>query len=442
MATRADKDNNPTNIKVPSGGLAIAAQRYGDPGISVDPNPAQDGGQFLKFSSPQSGFKAAATLLKDPSYSGLTVDQALKRWSGGGYGGEIVPSYANSTVSSLSQDDLDAVTQSMAKREGYGGQTGGQATGSPGLLSTLFGVPTANAQTIDSTQGTKPTLTHDQLVANINAMEQQGAQPQEIQQYLDGLKSGQSQNQSSPHPDTGGLVHSVPSAPSTAPVPSNPGFIQSAVQGLTGFIPKLASSVADVGLQGTSIAQQLLGNKQGAADTEQRAQDLENNGMDFGYFGKNVTPLGHTGSALGDFKESAGTGIQGGLSVSSAVGAGGLLKGLFQGGTALTSAPVMSILEKEAGEESVKSLSASEMSNALSYGLSDAEPAAKPIIQQAINQLAPDVAKEAGAVPSLLQQIVQKSPSLAWKIIKSAAKLGVFGEVARGGVDIKSLLGI
>lgn len=87
---RPTRDNNPLNIKVPSGGIEEARKRYGDPGATVDPVPATDGGQFIRFSSPEKGFEAAATLIRSDVYSGLTLDAALKKWSGGGYGAEIL----------------------------------------------------------------------------------------------------------------------------------------------------------------------------------------------------------------------------------------------------------------------------------------------------------------------------------------------------------------
>lgn len=89
-SNRPTRDNNPGDIKVPAGGIAEAQARYGDPGATVDPVPATDGGMFIKFSTPEAGFRAMGTLLKSGAYSGLSIDAALKKWSGGGYGAEIV----------------------------------------------------------------------------------------------------------------------------------------------------------------------------------------------------------------------------------------------------------------------------------------------------------------------------------------------------------------
>lgn len=176
---RADRNNNPGNIKVPSGGLEQAKQMYGDSGLSIDPSPATDGGSFLKFSTPQSGQNAQITLLKNPSYQSLSVDKAMRRWSGGGYGGDVAPSLASRNMSDLNPDELNQLATSMSKREGY---TGNKLLGSETDASPMQPIQ-------DNTQSVKPQLTHEQLVGNINAMEQQGASQQEVQTYLDSLKT-------------------------------------------------------------------------------------------------------------------------------------------------------------------------------------------------------------------------------------------------------------
>lgn len=111
--TRPQRNNNPLNIK-----SSTATSTYSGV-VGLDPIPATDGGQFLVFNSPESGFAAAKRLLQTSGYSNLTVDQALKRWSGGGYGGEIYPALANKTISSLTDSQISDLIQVMAKREGY-----------------------------------------------------------------------------------------------------------------------------------------------------------------------------------------------------------------------------------------------------------------------------------------------------------------------------------
>jgi len=66
----------------------------------------------------------------------------------------------------------------MSEREGY---TGNKLLGSETDVSPM--------QPIQDNIISKPQLTHEQLVGNINAMEQQGASQQEVQTYLDSLKT-------------------------------------------------------------------------------------------------------------------------------------------------------------------------------------------------------------------------------------------------------------
>lgn len=110
---RPQRNNNPLNIKASPSTMQFS-------GVSgLDPSPASDGGQFLTFNSPQAGMNAAKQLITSSGYSGLTVDQALRRWSGNGYGGEIAPSLAGRTINSLSDAELNSLVNTMAHREGY-----------------------------------------------------------------------------------------------------------------------------------------------------------------------------------------------------------------------------------------------------------------------------------------------------------------------------------
>lgn len=112
-SNRPQANNNPLNIKASTFTKSF-------PGvIGLDGKPASDGGQFLVFNSPQAGFEAAAKLLGSGVYKNLTVDQALRKWSNNGYGGEIVPHYAGATIAQLSPAQIQAIIKTMAQREGF-----------------------------------------------------------------------------------------------------------------------------------------------------------------------------------------------------------------------------------------------------------------------------------------------------------------------------------
>jgi hypothetical protein len=81
-----------------------------------------DGGQFLKFNSPETGFRAAVELLTTPRYDDLELDRALRRWSNNGFGAEILAGTqldAPKPVPYSGQNDLEILLNAMAAAEGY-----------------------------------------------------------------------------------------------------------------------------------------------------------------------------------------------------------------------------------------------------------------------------------------------------------------------------------
>ena len=107
--TLASRHNNPLNIK-----YGAFAEKYG----ATAGEDSTDGGKFAKFSSVEAGLTAASALLQSKSYSGLTVDQAMKKWSNRGYGGEIAPDMSSKKVGDLSDQELDSLVNTMSRREG------------------------------------------------------------------------------------------------------------------------------------------------------------------------------------------------------------------------------------------------------------------------------------------------------------------------------------
>lgn len=117
--TRADRNNNPLNIKASEFTKKL-------PGVTgIEDKPAQDGGNFLIFDSPESGYKAGMALWrKGRAYQGVTVAQGLKAWSGGGYGADVAQAAGinpAAAAQSLNDADLKRLFQAMAKREGFTG---------------------------------------------------------------------------------------------------------------------------------------------------------------------------------------------------------------------------------------------------------------------------------------------------------------------------------
>ena len=112
--------HNPGNIK-----YGKFAAKYG----AVAGRKATDGGNIAIFPDWESGMKAKKDLLRSGGYKNLTLDEAMKRWSGyyvepkpgkprGGYGADrIAPQLANKRMADMSEDELNFVMKKMAKIE-------------------------------------------------------------------------------------------------------------------------------------------------------------------------------------------------------------------------------------------------------------------------------------------------------------------------------------
>jgi hypothetical protein len=114
----ANRNSNPLNIKLGSG-----TRRYLQVGLAtisdILPN---DGGRFLKFDSPETGFRAAVALLNTRGYHDLEVERALRRWSNNGYGAEILAGTSldvQKPLPDLGRDDLKILLHAMVAAEGY-----------------------------------------------------------------------------------------------------------------------------------------------------------------------------------------------------------------------------------------------------------------------------------------------------------------------------------
>ncbi len=116
--TVAQRNNNPGNIKVSSTTLDM----FKDLGVSASSTQATDGGSFLSFPTAEAGFQAMGRLLKSGTYADMRVGDALSKWSNGGYGANIAQAAGvdpNAFVRDLPTNQLQSLTQAMAKQEGF-----------------------------------------------------------------------------------------------------------------------------------------------------------------------------------------------------------------------------------------------------------------------------------------------------------------------------------
>ncbi|TSC72199.1 MAG: hypothetical protein G01um101438_702 [Parcubacteria group bacterium Gr01-1014_38] len=112
---RPQRNNNPLNIKY--GG---ATKHWVEQGLAtIDPVSATDGGKFLKFRDVDTGFRAARDLLRSGAYRDLDLEAALRKWSGRGYGADIIPDLKGTRIGRLTDPELDRLTDAMAHREGF-----------------------------------------------------------------------------------------------------------------------------------------------------------------------------------------------------------------------------------------------------------------------------------------------------------------------------------
>jgi len=109
----AGRNSNPLNMKLGSG-----TRRYVETGAAgISDIIPKDGGRFLKFESPERGFRAAVELLRMSPYDDLELDEALRKWSNSGYAAEILAGTrldAHRRVLYLGGGDLQILLHAMA----------------------------------------------------------------------------------------------------------------------------------------------------------------------------------------------------------------------------------------------------------------------------------------------------------------------------------------
>ena len=115
-ANLGQRHNNPLNLKVGS-----LSQPWLDNGKAEIGQAGLDGGKFVKFNSVEDGFAAAQNALFNSSFYGnKTLEQAMRTWSGKGYGADVSPgSPKNKPLSQFTVQEQQRLVMDMAKREGF-----------------------------------------------------------------------------------------------------------------------------------------------------------------------------------------------------------------------------------------------------------------------------------------------------------------------------------
>ena len=105
------RNNNPLNIK-----FGDFASKYG----ATAGTKATDGGVFANFPDIETGLRAAKELLRGSSYSNLTLDAAMRRWSGNGYGQDVTSKELwGKKIKDLSDNQINRLIEDMQRREGW-----------------------------------------------------------------------------------------------------------------------------------------------------------------------------------------------------------------------------------------------------------------------------------------------------------------------------------
>lgn len=266
----------------------------------------------------------------------------------------------------------------------------------------------------------KPKLTHDQMITNINAMEAQGAKPEEVQGYLNSLKQ---QNLA-----VGGGVSDL--SQSNQQGDNQKGFFgentgdstlgkladNSLTRGLINLVPGAKTLGQSIGTLGGFVAEKLKGAFGG--------QDNSAN-----YDLSAPSPL-----------DTALAGVQYVGTGAAVQGAGGLLGKVFSPGSAFNpvlggakaltraveSPIIQNAIESAAGNTPVSEMSAAQQLKAVLDAADESHQGLQPLFQQAVEELKQQVLAENNVAP-LAQQTIPKGMGLLTK-----AGIGLGGLVGTG----------
>jgi len=215
----------------------------------------------------------------------------------------------------------------------------------------------------------------------------------------------------------------TPQAPQPVTEPEKPGLVKGLVQGAANAtgLPKLVAS-------GVGLLHQVGGL---VSDKQQALADsAKTEGVDLGLFGGKVKPLGASGNAKKDLTEAISTGVKAGLTAATASSLFKTVLGKFGASKAVMNNPVVKNAFGEITKEALPAISNTQKFDMLSRAIQTASPTEKIILEKALGQIAPSVAKELGVplsklIPMLPQAI--KNPGL----LRQGLKLGLLAEGGR-----------
>jgi hypothetical protein len=169
------RHNNPYNVK-----RGAATEHWIEQGLAEPGDKATDGGQFLRFKDPKIGAQAGRELLLGAGYRDLTVEDAMRKWSGKGYGADVAKDIPGDTkIRDLTPAQRETLMAGMREREGWnaGRQEGTATSGRVADLRQQIAAKQQRARQASVTPGLENAAT--QLRSEITDLQQELARLEE-----------------------------------------------------------------------------------------------------------------------------------------------------------------------------------------------------------------------------------------------------------------------
>ncbi len=305
--------------------------------------------------------------------------------------------------------------------------------------STLQHAPVGNLAVagggnIPNPNAPKSQLSHDQLVANINAMEQQGAKPQEIQGYLDSLKGSQQEqpkfpftSQQDAQGDTGDQnvqVDDMGDSTLSRPLALEQGLGYTLSNALGTQEKNIEAQDRGSDIQ-TQLLQRIKEKKTRGEDTTKLQGALDQLGNDLGKSASNIGDIGTGGITNKQVLASAG---EHGLAATTAYG-GGAIANAMRGSTNLSGPLVEGIAQRfNMTLEEINSLSAVEKENLLTEASKKVTPSVQRGILKLIEQVKPAADIEMGTADFATRNPIASKVGGAVKgLVKTGGKMAAEG---------------